>query len=80
VPTVVLKRVTQKATLKETYNPFKFLASLKMPIFSGPSPKNQSKVNPYHGRDGNKESLKARIQITKSGANRTKKYRIINVV
>jgi hypothetical protein len=69
----VLKSVTQKATLKETKIPFIFLASLKMPIFSGPLPMNQSRVNPYHGREGNMESLNASMQTTRRGAKRMKK-------
>jgi hypothetical protein len=72
--------VTQIATYKETLNPFMFLASLKIPILSGPSPKNQSRVNPFHGREGKLELLNASTIITISGEKSSTKYNKIKAL
>jgi hypothetical protein len=73
VPRRVERMVTLKATFRETKMLRRFFWSWKNPIFCGPSLKNQSRVKPFQGREGNMESLKAKTQVTRIGANRKKK-------
>jgi hypothetical protein len=50
----------------------RLLLSWKIPTLSGLFAKNQSRLNPFQGRDGKLESLKARTQVTTRGANKNK--------
>jgi hypothetical protein len=70
VPTIVDKIETKKATLKLTHMLSRLIRSWNMPVLSKVWPVNQSRVNPFQGREGNMESLKARIQVTARGAKR----------
>ena len=78
VPTIVESIETATATLIDVNMLRRFEASWKIPILSGPLPKNQSMVNPFQGRDGNMESLKARIMVIKRGENKKIKKIVIN--
>jgi hypothetical protein len=75
---MVERHATVRATRNEKARLRRFAWSLNMPNFSGPLPKNQSRVNPSHGRDGYMESLKARIMVTTRGANKRTKYAPMN--
>jgi len=47
-----------------------------MPTRSGRFAVNHPRVKPFHGREGNWESLNASMQVTRRGANRKVKYAI----
>jgi hypothetical protein len=72
VPIAVDIRETAIASRKDTPKALRFIGSWKKPVFL-PVPKNQSNVNPFQGRVGIMELLKARIQVIRSGAKRKKK-------
>jgi len=72
-PTTTHEMDTQTAVWKLTQMARRLSASSKMPTRFGPADVNQSRVKPRQGRDGKSESLKARTQVTKSGANRKTK-------
>ena len=74
VPRNVEITVTATATRNDVARLRRFVSSWKIPYFWGPSPKNQSSVNPSQGSDGYIELLKARIIVTTSGAKRMTKY------
>jgi hypothetical protein len=72
VPRIRDNKATDNAVCRLIQVAFRFLSSKNTPVRFSSSAKNQSRVNPSHGKPGKLESLKARIQVTISGENRNK--------
>ncbi|GAA0422271.1 hypothetical protein GCM10009133_33540 [Cocleimonas flava] len=68
VATKIDNAVTQKAIKAETPTLSSIAESLNTPKRWGVSLVNQSRVKPFHGSDGNSESLKAKVATTANGA------------